>query len=151
MEQLTKPVEIDGQRGSALKLADPRVMALLNALCLFSVWGRGFSNRDMRSSVALLLGHDRETYTRGKMTYDLRRLKLHGFIVRGAHSFRWTVTDEGIRMSLFISKLYARLLRPGLSPCNNTELVGLDRKRAALIRQIDHTIEGLIQEAKMAA
>ncbi|MCP4599343.1 MAG: hypothetical protein GY847_02195 [Proteobacteria bacterium] len=112
---LTGPVTVDGQRASALKIGDERAMALLSALCLFSILPMGFQNRDLRERIAQLLGQDPNTYTPGRMTYDLRRLRLHGFIERIPHSNSYHVTQDGMRISLFITKLYARLFRPGLS------------------------------------
>jgi hypothetical protein len=42
------------------------------------------------------------------MTYDLRRLRLHGLIERVPKSHRYTVTDFGLRASVFLSRAYAR-------------------------------------------
>ena len=49
------------------------------------------------------------------MTYDLRRLRLHGIIERIPHSHRYHVTPDGLRIALFFSRTYARLLRPKLA------------------------------------
>jgi hypothetical protein len=49
------------------------------------------------------------------MTYDLRRLRLHGLIERVARTRRYRVTDAGFRTALFLYRSYARLLRPGLA------------------------------------
>ena len=46
------------------------------------------------------------------MTYDLRRLRLHGLIQRIPKSHRYDVTPAGLRIALFFSRTYARLLRP---------------------------------------
>ena len=48
-------------------------------------------------------------------TYDLRRLKLHRVIEKIPHTHRYQVTPQGMRICLFLSKVYARWLRPGLS------------------------------------
>jgi hypothetical protein len=49
------------------------------------------------------------------MTYDLRRLRLHGFIERIPKSHRYRVTDFGLRAALFFARTYARIIRPGLA------------------------------------
>ena len=49
------------------------------------------------------------------MTYDLRRLRLHGLIERIPHSHRYQPTTLGLRIALFFSRTYARLLRPILA------------------------------------
>ena len=150
-ERLMGPVEVDGQRGSALKLGDPRAMALLSALCLFSLQPRGFKNADLRFRVAELLGVAPESYSRGKMTYDLRRLKLHGLIKKVPRTFQWNVTKEGVRVSLFVTKVHSRLLRPGLSEATGVVDVACGRKAAKAIRNIDKAVNTLFEEAKLAA
>jgi predicted MarR family transcription regulator len=46
------------------------------------------------------------------MTYDLRRLRLAGLIQRLPRSNRYTLTADGIRIAVFYTKLYSRLLVP---------------------------------------
>jgi predicted MarR family transcription regulator len=46
------------------------------------------------------------------MSYDLRRLRLHGIIERSPGTNSYTVTPEGIRVAVFYTKLHARLLGP---------------------------------------
>ena len=54
------------------------------------------------------------------MTYDLRRLRLHGLIERIDGTHRYRVTDFGLRTALFLTRTYARLLRPGLAEIVST-------------------------------
>ena len=76
--QVNEPVQVNGQRASALRFADAPVQALLSALLVFRLLPRGFSNRDLRDHWAPLLGRAPEALTPGQMTYHLRRLRLHG-------------------------------------------------------------------------
>jgi hypothetical protein len=62
--------------------------------------------------VAALLGIAPETYTPGRVTYDLRRLRLKGLIARIHGSNRYIVTSYGLRVALFCTKVYLRILRP---------------------------------------
>ena len=57
-----------GARVAGMRLGDPRVHALLAALCVFRLLSRGFANRDLRPILAQLLGVPAETITPGKMT-----------------------------------------------------------------------------------
>ena len=63
----------------------------------------GFTNRDLRTLIAPLLGTTTEDITAGKITYDLRRLRAHGFIHRIAHSRRYQITDAGLQHALFLT------------------------------------------------
>ena len=114
-DQVVRPIEVDGQRASALRFGDARVQALLSVLVLFSFQLRGFTNQEMRALLAQLLGLDPAHYPVGRMTYDLRRLRLHGLIQRIPKSHRYDVTPAGLRIALFFSRTYARLLRPKLA------------------------------------
>ena len=80
-----------GQRVSALRFGDPRAQALFGALCHFSHLPSGFRNGDLRPAVAALMGRDLATYSAGAMTYDLRRLRLHGVIADDHPVFRFGV------------------------------------------------------------
>ncbi|TAK30772.1 MAG: hypothetical protein EPO21_18630 [Chloroflexota bacterium] len=112
---VTRPIQVDGQRASALPFGDPRVQSLFSALALFCLLPQGFSNRELRESVAPLLGLDPSQMTQGRMTYDLRRLRLHGLVRRIPKTHRYQLTDEGLRITLFFNRVYLRILRPGLA------------------------------------
>ncbi|MEE4316050.1 MAG: hypothetical protein V2I74_03610 [Erythrobacter sp.] len=150
-EQVHSPRLIDGQRAAALPFGNPRVMALLQALCLFVLLPEGFRNAALRSHVAELLGLSREAYTPGRMTYDLRRLRLHGLIVRIPRTQRYEITDLGKRVALFYTKLNARILRPGLSQLFDACPKAPNRPLAKAFKQLDTAVNTLISEAKLAA
>lgn len=111
----TSPAVVDGQRAAGLRFGDPRVHALLSALVVFRLLPNGFSNRDLRAHLAPLLGLTPTSLTQGRMSYDLRRLRLHGLIERVAHTNRYQVTDSGLRTALILHRAHARLLRPALA------------------------------------
>ena len=81
------------------------MQALLNALPVFRLLPRGFSNRDLRDHWAPLVGKTAQTITPGQMTYHLRRLRLHGLIERLPKSHRYRVTNQGWRTALFCTRI----------------------------------------------
>ncbi len=103
-----------GQRASALRFADPMVQSLWNALLLFDLLPAGFSNRDLRRKLADLRGQPVAQFTQGRMTYQLRRLRLHGLIERIPKTHRYQLTKFGFRVAAFCTRTYSRILRPGL-------------------------------------
>lgn len=113
--QVVRPITVGPQRASALRFDDPRVQALLLVLVLYLFQTDGFTSKQLREPLAQLLGIDPATITRGRMTYDLRRLRLHGLIERIPRTHRFRVTPDGLRIAIFFSRTWARLLRPGLS------------------------------------
>jgi len=120
--RVTQPLEVLGQRASALRYADPSVLALFSALLVFRLLPRGFANRELREHLAPLLGKDPSELTQGRMTYQLRRLRLHGLIVRRPASHRYEVTHRGLRIALFFTRSYARVLRPGMAELTDVGL-----------------------------
>jgi hypothetical protein len=113
--QVTHPITVAGQRAAALRFEHDRVQALLAALVVFSLLPTGFSNRDLREHLAPLLGLAPSQLPPGRMTYDLRRLRLHGLIERLPHTHRYRLTRDGLRTALFFTRTYARLFRSGLA------------------------------------
>jgi predicted MarR family transcription regulator len=117
-------------------------MALTGALCCVVHAVSGFTNQSLRGLVAGLLGVD---YTSNQMTYDLRRMRLHGLITRVPRTNTYILTPEGLRVAIFYTKLRDRLLRPLLEadqPPAPPEL------RHALAT-INHVTENYIHNARL--
>jgi hypothetical protein len=109
-ERVAHPcADAERRRTPALRFGDPRVMALAGALCQTLLAATGFTSKNLRVLIAGLLG---SAYTPGQMTYDLRRLRLNGLIRRLPHTNRYTLTEDGIRIAVFYTKVYNRLLVP---------------------------------------
>ncbi len=149
-QQVVQPVTVAGQRAPALRFDDPRVQALLSVIVLFALLPQGFANKDLREPLAHLLGITPAKLTQGRMTYDLRRLRLHGLIERIPHSHRYRLTEPGLRTAIFISRVYARLLRPGLSLLHSGAPPGPSTLHPAFAK-VEKSINELCEQAKLAA
>jgi len=148
--QVTQPRQVAGQRASALRYGEACVLTLLSALLVFRLLPRGFCNRELREHWAPLLGEDASALTQGRMTYQLRRLRLHGLIVRQAGTHRYEVTDHGLRIALFFTRSYARVLRPGLSQVTMADLPD----NPPLRRAFDHlecAMDQYVAQAKLTS
>ena len=142
--QLNRPVEVNGQRTAALRTTDLRVLALWHMLVWFRLLPCGFANRDLREQLAVLIGQMPNTITAGRMTYDLRRLRLHGMIERIPKTHRYRVTPFGLRAALFFTRVHARLYRPVVAEVmanGPPESSGLARQFARLEEEIDKRIQ----------
>ena len=148
---LTSPViSPAGTRTAGMPVTSTRVQALLAALCVFRLLPHGFTNRDLRNCLAPLLGLTPEAMTSGQITYDLRRLRIHGLIQRIPHSFRYQVTTAGLRQALFLTRLTQRLLIPGLADLTDPSPPAPSRLRAAA-RAYDSALDDLTRHAGLAA
>jgi len=142
-QAVNRPVAAGRQRASGLRFADPRAHALLHALVLFRQLPQGFRAADLRQHLASLSGCNPAAISQGTITYQLRRLRLHGLIERVPASFRYRVTDFGFRVALFFTRIYNRLLRPGLAaalPALRAITTPLKRAFDTLGAQIDTMI-----------
>jgi hypothetical protein len=149
-QKVNRPIQVGAQRASALRFADPQVQALWSALLLFQLLPAGFSNRNLRENLAPLLGRQPADLTPGRMTYHLRRLRLHAMIERIPNSHRYRVTDLGLRTAWFFTRTYSRILRPGLGRI----LPELSTPNGPLRRcfdKLDQEVKSWVQEAKLAA
>jgi hypothetical protein len=139
-ERIHLPYDREGQRTGALRFGDSRVMALAGALCHQLHAVAGFTNKTLRTLVAAHLGHD---YSQSRMSYDLRRLRLHGLILRLPRSNTYLLTADGIRVAVFYTKLQNRLLRP---------LLDADRPPAPIeVRRALATLESAVNDYVLSA
>jgi hypothetical protein len=148
---LTQPVITPaGTRTAGMPITSTRVQALLAALCVFRLLPHGFTSRDLRGYLAPLLGLNPGAMTSGQITYDLRRLRIHGLIQRIPHTFRYQVTPAGHRQALFLTRLTQRLLIPGLAELTDPSPPAPSRLRAAA-RAYDAALDDLTRRAGLAA
>ena len=149
-EQVTRPQVVAHQRVAGLRFDDSRVLALMQVLCLFPWLFEGFRNADLRREMARALGLPVGDFGPGRMTYDLRRLRLHGLIERVPRSFRYRVTAMGLRVALFFTKVHGRILRPGLSQLFDGCPKAPTRALAKAMKELDQALLALFQAAKLA-
>ena len=141
-ERIHQPYVRKGQRTGALRFGDQRAMALAGALCLVVHAVTGFTNKSLRGCVAGLLGCD---YSSSQMSYDLRRLRLHGLIERTPGTNSYALTPEGIRVAVFYTKVHARLLGPLLDADQPPAPVELRRA----LGTIEHVVGEYVANARL--
>ena len=67
-----------------------------------------------------MLGLEESNISPGRVSYELRRLRLHGLIERIEGTHRYRLTPEGLGTVVFYQRTYARIIRPGLSVIPST-------------------------------
>ena len=148
---LTAPIiRHDGTRIPGLRFGDTRVHALLQALLIHRLLPRGFTNRELRTLIAPLLGKTPEDITAGKMTYDLRRLREHGLIQHIPRTRRYQVTDTGLHQALLFTRAHDHLLRTGLAELTDPSPPAPSRLRTAA-RAYQAAFDDLASQAHLAA
>ncbi|HYX82335.1 MAG TPA: hypothetical protein VE714_08080, partial [Gemmatimonadales bacterium] len=138
----------DALSAPALKFGQPRVTALLNGLCHFLWTADGLTNAQLRPLVASLLG---TPYTTRQMGYDLRRLVRKGLVKRLDHQKRYVLTPYGRRVSVFLTKVHARVVRPGLQALDLDFIPQTPPLLRTTFTALDRAIDAHIAAAQIAA
>lgn len=121
LEAVVLPSVHDGQRAPGLRFGDPRTTALLAAIAAFAHVMGGLTNKSLRAQMRALWNPH---YTSSQASYDLRRLRLKGFIERIPASNTYRVSSNGLRISAFLTHLAVRVIVPTL-----TDLAALTKPR----------------------
>ncbi len=118
-------------------------MALAGALCCVIHTVTGFTNKSLRGLVAGLLGAD---YSNNQMSYDLRRLRLHGLIERIPGTITYRLTPEGTRAAVSYTKVRDRVLGP-LLDAGHQPPAPIELRRA--LTDIDRSLTSHINNARL--
>jgi hypothetical protein len=150
LSSVVLPSQTDGLRAPSLRFGDPRVMALLAAVCSFAHVAGGITNAGL---CRLMQGLWEEGYTPRKATYDLTRLRRKGFVVRVEGTQTYRLTTQGRRIACLFTKLAARVVVPAL-----TELEAAARPRPPAPRPLvtawrayEREVEALLTRSGLAA
>ena len=82
----------------------PRVQAPFAVLLLLCLQLEGFRNRQLRPLLAQMLGLEENNISAGRVSYERRRLRLHGLIERIEGTHRYHLTAEGLRTVIFYQR-----------------------------------------------
>jgi hypothetical protein len=129
---------------SGLRFGDPMVLALFAALVLFRHVPHGFSNAELRQALAPLLSCSAEDLKPGRMTYQLRRLRLRAFLERIPKTHRYQVTEAGLRAALFYLCGFCQVIRSNASDLDTPSV------RDRLLQEVTKTIQRLLPHARAA-
>lgn len=154
LRRLREPtITENGRRTPGLKLDDPRLLALMQALTRFAYLSRGgqFRTKDLHHDTATALGKTIDTYTLAQLRYDLGKLRSKGLVLKISGTSSYRLTQEGARICIaflkLFHKLYAPLTAAALSPAPQDARLP-DHRRATidqLYAAIDAAIDLLLQ------
>ena len=148
-QAVNSPVASGHLRASGLRFADPRTHTLFHAIMAFRLLADGFRAADLRTHLAGLTGCDPDEISQGAISYQLRRLRLHGLIERQPGRFRYSVTTFGFRVALFFTRTYNRILRPGLAAAL-PRLHSINPALSSAFHKLDAQLDQWIKHAKLS-
>jgi len=162
LAQLRQPtITPSGRRTPGLKIDDPRLLAVLQALTCFAyLAGTGcFRTKDLHTATANALGKTTDSYTLGQLRYDLAKLRAKGLVERIAGTQTYRLPPTGYRIAVLYLKLFHKVYAPltagTLQPTPADERLPPER-RATLDRlyaAVDHALHRLFEHVgvKLAA
>jgi hypothetical protein len=150
-DKVTRPSTTDdGLYSPSLRFGDHRAMAVLASLLAFCFVIDGFTNSELVARVSALLNR---LYTPRQATYDLRKLKRKGLILRCQGKHRYQLTPTGRRVAVLFTKTYQRVLTPALTALDPAlpEPVIPRSPLACAWRRFEHTLDEYIEKQLLAA
>jgi hypothetical protein len=105
-------VSDQGRRTPGLRVDDPRLLALLQALvCFVNLVGKGcFRTAQLLTDVRQALG--KADYTLTQLRYDLGKLRGKGLVKRIKGSQSYEMSSEGYRLAVLYLKVYHQVYAP---------------------------------------
>ena len=156
LARLRQPtITASGRRTPGLKLDDPRLLAVMQALTCFVHLARGgrFRTRDLHLTAAEALGMTTDTYRLGQLRYDLAKLRAKGLVLKVPKTQTYRLTPQGLRICVLFLKLARRVYAPfaaaTLRPVPHDDHLPsarraqLDNLYAAVDRALDHLLDHL--------
>ncbi|MBV9169482.1 MAG: hypothetical protein JOZ81_05295 [Chloroflexi bacterium] len=153
LARLRQPtISASGRRTPGLKLDDPRLLAVMQALtCFIHVARAGrFRTRDLHQRAAETLGLTTDTYRLGQLRYDLAKLRAKGLVVKVPKTQTYRLTAPGFRICVVFLKLAHRVYAPFaaavLEPVQHDAALS-DQRRAQLDQLyagVDHALDALL-------
>jgi len=153
LARLRQPtISASGRRTPGLKLDDPRLLAVMQALTCFVHLSRGgrFRTRDLHQRAADALGMTTTTYRLGQLRYDLAKLRAKNLVVKVPKTHTYRLTPHGFRICVLFLKLFHRVYAPfsaaAVEPVPSDALLPDDRRCALdqLYAGVDHALDQLL-------
>jgi len=147
-ERLITPSHSGGQRVAALRFGAPWTMPVLEALGCAGLTFSAFSNRDLRGVLIDRLGTPKDKATPGRVSYELRKLRGKGLIRKLDGRNRYTLTDMGYRVVMFLTRLHRCCLEPvldGLTSADGHPLSTFGHPLDRAVRRINAQFDQLAQ------
>lgn len=148
LAQLAQPIVNGNKRIPGIKLHDQRVMRLLDVILHSGGIMNDWTTRDVHARLLARYRIQERDYTINQLRYDLNKLRGHGLVQRVGKSYRYRLTDNGIRRGVVLVKAHDRLLGPLLAHAvvDRSKRSANPSKVEAALRTVNKSIDELCTE-----
>ena len=129
LDKLAESIKIgkSGKSITGIRISDPRIMRVIKALAKGSHLIHGFTNKELKKEIQVKNSLTEDKYSSTKMGYDLKRLLEKGLIKKIKGTYRYILTELGIKICKILLLIKEKILSPIISGIRNT--FNMKRKR----------------------
>ena len=111
-QRMALPVTAGKTKIAGIKIHDTRMMRLMEVLLHGGTQLNGWRSADVHQAILATFGLTAETYTLTQLRYDLRKMKAHGLLERIGRSYRYRLSDKGLKAALLFILFHKRVCGP---------------------------------------
>jgi len=111
-QRMALPVMAGKTKVAGIKIHDTRMMRLMEVLLHGGTQLNGWRCADIHQIILATFGLTAATYTLNQLRYDLRKLKAHGLLARIGRTYRYRLSDKGVKAGLMFILFHKRVCGP---------------------------------------
>jgi hypothetical protein len=111
-QRMALPVMAGKTKLAGIKIHDTRMMRLMEVLLHGGTQLNGWKSSDIHQITLDTFGLTAASYTLNQLRYDLRKLKAHGLLARIGRSYRYRLSDKGVKAALMFILFHKRVCGP---------------------------------------
>ncbi len=112
LQRLAHPITVGAVRYPGLKIHEPRIVRLFEALLHGGPQIGGWTTRQIHQAVLTSFDLSEKSYRLNQLRYDLRKLKGHGLIERDGSRYAYRLSPKGVQVALLFLFFHKRLCGP---------------------------------------
>ena len=111
-QRMALPVTAGQTKIAGIKIHDTRMMRLMEVLLHGGTQLNGWRSADIHQAILTTFGLAAGAYTLTQLRYDLRKMKAHGLLERIGRSYRYRLSNKGIKAALMFILFHKRVCGP---------------------------------------
>ena len=112
LQRLALPITVGAVRYPGIKIHDPRLIRLLEVLLHGGTQVGGWTAKQIHHTVLTSFHLAADAYGLNQLSYDLRKLKVHGLLQRDGSRYAYRLTPKGVQVALLFLFFHKRLCGP---------------------------------------
>ncbi len=111
-QRLAQPITAGRTRIPGIKIHDTRMLRLMEVFLHHGSRLAGWRTADLHTATLQAFDLTAQTYSLTQLRYDVRKLKAHGLLQREGRTYRYRLTDQGVKVAALFVLFYKRVCGP---------------------------------------